>query len=319
MNNPKILSVIELQNGYYFVYACNKKSNYKIMDECEIYYDFVKKNKPIKIIEQFEINDDFIIDLTVKSYMHIYGYHYVRGGSYSEENLSKSQEEIIEKELDYIEEIQIIDNDYSMKEIQRYNKYYESIEEIDGLILEVRENLQKYQIEKSRYDTLSPNSYKNVLQNMIPEDFDWLYDMCILSKEISKKDKLDPHSVKNTDYIKKYKNLLNGIKYLYFLSTNTDFFVKYSYIIEEFSIYLKHPEFMFDQFIYHNIDRPIIQLANFCSLLKLLLSTTINRMDEYKHDLFTYHYNIEWVTPRIIYVLEKKKINFMENRIDDVD
>jgi hypothetical protein len=100
---------------------------------------------------------------------------------------------------------------------------------------------------------------------------------------------------------------------------NTDFFKNFSKEITEHSIYLKHPEFMFDQFIYHNLDRSSNELEPFCLFLKTILYVAINRIDEYKHDLLTYSYNIEWITPRILYVLEKKKENFIETILSDVD
>lgn len=308
MDKPKILSVIELQNKYYFIFVSSEKPSYKIMEDCEFYYDFAKINKPIKIIEQIKINDDFIIDLTVKTYMYFYGYNYVRGGSYSEEILSKSQENTIEKELDFIENVENIDRDYLMKQIQRYNKNYISIEEIDKTILEIRENFQKYEFDKRKYDELFPHPFKDILKHIIPEDFDWLYDICILN--IRSSDSTFSITSHDKIYIQKYKILLNIINYLNFLSINTEFFIKYSRELEEYSIYLKYPQFIFDDFIYHNTTKSSNKLEPFCLFLKTLLYVAINRIDEYKYDMLTYEYNIEWTTPRILYILEKKKTDF---------
>lgn len=318
----KILSVIELQNNHYFIYVSNEKMKYKIIDECQICYDFVKKNKPIKIIEQIKLKDEFSVDSTVKLYMHMYGYNFVRGGSYIEDNLSKEQEMIIEKELYYIENMN--DIEYSLQSIQRYNKHYTSIEEIDENILKVRENYEKYEFEKSRYDRIIPIPYKNIIKKIIPEDIDFLYDICIIIQKNTNTGILDPFSFidNRVNYIQKYKYINQGIKYLYFLYIHTDFFISVSRDIEEYLIYLKHPEFLFDEFIYHTTKnkKSYFKLEQFCLLIKTLFYITLNRIEEYEFDLSTYEYNIEWITPRILYVLDKKKHEFgLNNNILEVD
>lgn len=60
---------------------------------------FTKKYKPIKLYEFKQNCNIYELDNTVKIYMNKYGINNVRGGSYSELELSQSQINILQKEL----------------------------------------------------------------------------------------------------------------------------------------------------------------------------------------------------------------------------
>jgi hypothetical protein len=72
------------------------------MLEAELYYDYLKKYKPICIIKRYDNHDALDIDKYVKLFMLDYGVDYVRGGSYSEEILSDSQLNTLLREFDTV-------------------------------------------------------------------------------------------------------------------------------------------------------------------------------------------------------------------------
>tara|TARA_B100000674_G_scaffold432779_1_gene390772 strand:- start:549 stop:1004 length:456 start_codon:yes stop_codon:yes gene_type:complete len=60
---------------------------------------WTKKYKPIELIEEINYCDEFDEDKYVKKYMSIYGIDNVRGGSYSQFELTEEQHNVICKEL----------------------------------------------------------------------------------------------------------------------------------------------------------------------------------------------------------------------------
>jgi len=313
----RMIYVLELENKNFFVYVSENLPDYKILKNCEIYYDFTKKFKPLKIIEKIQLNDEFQIDAIVKSYMNMYGYAYVRGGSYTTDPLTPAQEAIIQQELDYIDTGEFYE--YSFSQILGFeNHYYDSIEDIDSLISKTNTTYENYKKDKSKYDNLFPVEYKSRVNDIVIEDIDWLYDICVLlSENIPNKKKgsrIDPTKIDlSINYIQKYNNLINGFRHLYYLFETTSFFDHIP--IGENSIYLKYPRFLFDLFFYHSstyeiTNKSLNTLTGFCLLLKIMILTAQNRIDEYRHDVNTYDNSIEWIYPRIIYILEKKRLEF---------
>lgn len=110
--------VLQLENNCFF-----------IGKTCDIVFDiskynrnfnsFTKKHKPIKLYEFKENCNLYELDLTVKLYMNKYGIQNIRGGSYSELELSEEQINILNKELKMVnhnyEDIALIQN-YSIEE-----------------------------------------------------------------------------------------------------------------------------------------------------------------------------------------------------------
>lgn len=323
----RMIYVLELEQKNYFIYVSENLPDYKILRKCEIYYDFAKKFKPLKIIEKIQLNSVFQIDTLVKSYMDIYGYDYVRGGSYTNNTLTTAQNEIIKQELDYIDTGEFYE--YSFSQIMGFeNYYYHSIEEIVSLISKTNITYGNYKKDKSKYDKLFPREYKRYVNDILIEDIDWLYDICIISSEDilneNKKDRIDSIKIDfSLNYIQKYNNLINGFRHLYYLFETTEFFDHIH--IGENSIYLKYPQFIFDIFFYHsstyNIsNKSLVKVAEFCLLLKTMILTAHNRIDEYRHDLNSYDNYIEWIYPRIIYILENKRLEFNDiNRKIELD
>jgi len=324
----KIISVLELEEKRFFIYLTDSSyDNSRIMRECEIYYDFVKKYKPLNIIEQYIIQDEFQVINIIKKYMFLYGYEYVRGGPYLEETLTSEQYKVIDLEMEYFENDDI--HGYSFEEVLSYEyREYNSVEEIDQEISKINNIYNKYLFEKTRLFNIrsSFKKYNDLntvsIEKMNSNDMLWLYEICEInynrlknSTEIMKKyNKNNP----NAYYLCNYRNIIKNIKILNILSKTTDFFPNYSLQIEEYKIYLKYPEFLFDTYIYDNkIGNSLETISKFCNFIKGMIDTVQNRIDEYKFDLLTYTKDIEWKTPRILYILEKKKQDIQESLINN--
>jgi len=300
-NNVKYIYVIELEHHYYFIHTSKETYPRKIFLDCEIYYDFIKNHKPIRIIKQFPFENDFLIDATVKEYMFMYGINFVRGGSYIDECLNPFQLGSIRKEFDIIESGLIYENE--LKNILSYEyREYESLDAISKTYDEIEKQYEKYLFEKLRYDNMFPKSFinKNTVLDIKPEDIDWLCEECKSQYE------------NTTEYIHKYRKIVESLNHLYFLSKTTNFFEDKQDLIQEYEIHLKYPNFLFDSFIYNHSSNNNISLEyinKICRIIKWMIDLVQNRIDEYKFDLSTYDTTIEWKTPRILYILEKKLCN----------
>jgi len=90
--------VLQLENNCFFI-----GKTYDIVFNIDKYNrncnDFTKKYKPIKLYEFKQNCNEYDLDLTVKIYMNKYGINNVRGGSYSDLELSYEQHNILQKEL----------------------------------------------------------------------------------------------------------------------------------------------------------------------------------------------------------------------------
>ena len=87
-NAPLHMNVILLENDKVFLYTtvCQKPDEQLFM-ECNVLYDFVKKNRPLRTMGNIAIKDTLEINYNVKIYMHKLGIENVRGGSYTDEIL----------------------------------------------------------------------------------------------------------------------------------------------------------------------------------------------------------------------------------------
>lgn len=79
---PLYLYYVALENDKLMLHADFKKDNADIITYCEQLYEYVKVNKPIKIIYITEIQDLYDVDKDVKIYMNMFGIENTRGGSY---------------------------------------------------------------------------------------------------------------------------------------------------------------------------------------------------------------------------------------------
>ena len=102
--------ILQLENDCYFIYK-TEDILFNINKYNNNYNIFTIKHKPIRLYEFKENCNIYELDLTVKIYMNKFGINNVRGGSYSELELSIEQINILKKELELINNNDLNNND----------------------------------------------------------------------------------------------------------------------------------------------------------------------------------------------------------------
>jgi hypothetical protein len=277
------------------------KTDVQIMLEAEIYYDYVKKYKPLSIIAKMQIVNVFDIDIYVKLYMLEYGVDHVRGGTYYEEKLPDYLEKALYSELEtasserkpkYIHVVNDIINDYADKQM--------TADEIksEKTLLEI--TYENYKKEKKEYDAIQIDS------SQIFEQLLWLKSVCSQNIEINKNKKRETYLTKimSVENSEKYKKLLSDLKKVHEIYRLIDHPYK-----TDSNPFVKYPQFLLDDFFYHwhriHIEEYMKEIDVFCRTYEYMTNVIINRMEEKKFEVSTWGQDIEWKTPRILYLLNK--------------
>jgi hypothetical protein len=312
----KMIYVLKLQDNRFFVYFSESKKDSVIMRECTIYYDYVKKYKPLFILETFPFKDFLEVDRIVKHYMYNHGYEYVRGGSYIDDELPNYLVKTLNHEFDneYNDELDYI---YLFKEILTKYEYndYTSIQEINREIDNVNKEFAKYISEKEKLENTKYfylNGEKKNLNNYFTDDITWLYHLCTVNMDsvIIKINTNEIESILTSNYVTKYKNILIYLKQLYILFVKYDLFSKYGI---ENSVYLQYPEFLFDGFIYNSPHKDKQSIFKIYKTFLFMGNVICNMLMEQDFDINSYGLFYEWRVSRILYILESKKENLISS------
>lgn len=110
-----LLYAIELENKKVFLQVSPPIYQSYLFQECQIMFDFVKKNRPIAVIHTLELEDVLKVNYWVKYFMRHYGIDNVRGGNYTDEVLSEDILRFLRVEIDttfsnYEKEIDIFED-----------------------------------------------------------------------------------------------------------------------------------------------------------------------------------------------------------------
>ena len=321
MKNPvKIINIIQLcvsisssyseavnseaVNLKVFLYSCdsNNKTDAQIMLEAELYYDYLKKYKPINIIKKIEQVDALDLDKYVKQYMICFGCNNVRGGSYIDEFLPHFQEAALIREfetaaydkLKYMDELYSIINNYT----NHLPVYVSDISQIHKMKALLNAEYQTYLNEKRELEELQ-------IDPDIIDDVEWLKTI-VLSyhtkiPSISQEDKA------------KYMCLVASLKRIYGIYTqilaklpHCKFCMNYA---SPCNIFIKYPELLLDDFFFHfnriHLATSVQSGEHLCNTYTYFINTIINKMQEKQFDVSSWDSAIEWTTPRAIYLLDK--------------
>ena len=322
MDNDLYIYVILLEGNNYFIHHATNQSPDKIMLEFEICYDFLKIYKPICIIEIIKETDELQLDYVVKQYMYRYGYGYVRGGSYTNIELSPTESLFVEREL--TESVREYPNKYEHSYEYIFNNYitreWKSVEEINNEYNSLKQKFQKYQQEKLKLDALETIDYgrKIIMNNYVLCEIELLYDYCKYRSISMTNDYL----WNNYDMRLKYREILPKIKHIMktyvekceFPTTNLKY-VKYMHI---------YPQFVLDPFFYTYEFSPQCDYSKLDEIFHAILFFTqwvLNRIEEERFNVNSYDYNIQWLHPRILYLLENIKkeenINILSTKMKE--
>lgn len=316
--NPNSICVLLLENTSIFLYPalCTYESEYELMIECAMYYDYTKKYKPLKIVEI--INDKSIheLDQLLIDYMLLYGIDNVRGGNYYEEVLPDYKKKMLQDLLDF----NSTDNLSNINPIRKIIEKYENInvEEIPEKITSLNKTLEKYKkefenLENFRYVKDGSKNYS--IDSSIFLDIEWIRTFC---KNIDKSNQ-DNVSLQNKNTYKRVLVLFKKLMELY-LTFNDSLINNPQQIV-----YLKNPEFLFDKFVYHLQTHKInendaIMIDIICDKFKYISCFLLNRIDEFLFDVYeSYGYDCktDWIIPREIFylnhLLEKNQTPLNEN------
>lgn len=319
----KYIYVLKLEGEKWLIHFSEEKSEAEIMSECEIYYDYAKKYKPLVLEEIIPLMHYVDIDTQVKWYMHLYGYLNVKGGSYTEDPLPAYLEKTLIRELVLLEKQQL---EWSAPFTEILNTYeyreYTSLEEIDSEISKINMDLEKYNLEKAKMEKVcffKENGIKKHI-NTSNIDMNWLYEHCCLKtfqyeSGYSNNSKSEGfHQNFKSKNVEKYKKILQCLKHLYCVFEEFDLFEKHSV---KKSVELKYPHFIFDTFLYH---RPTLNTAPrlsdvhiLCKTFQFMWDVVANMSTELEFDVLSYGSGFLWKVPRILYVLGKKRKEMERN------
>lgn len=303
-----MIYILELTDGNIFVYCSTDKqeqdqikTDSQIMLEAEIYYDYLKKYKPISILKKMQIVNMFDIDTYVKLYMIEYGVNHVRGGTYYQEILPEHLEKTLLNELETACDerkpikqfiINELINDYADRKMTK--------DEIINEKILLSEKYKNYLKEKAEFENIQINT------SLIFEEIEWIKSTCLQNIEAYNANSKDTYLRKiiNKENTEKYKNILIDFKRVYHI------FISFDKPFDD-NAYIKYPQFLFDDFFYHwyniHIPKYMTEVETLCKTYEYMTNVIVNRMDEKRFDVSTWGQHIEWKTSRALYLLDKIK------------
>lgn len=295
--------VIMLEKNRYFIHHADEKFPQNILLEFEIYHDFLKTYKPLYIIETIIEMDNLHLDRVVKDYMYIYGIDKVRGGSYTDIELSEEAESFIEREL--TDSVRQYPGIYSTSYDFIYKNYiirnWKSEQELENEYTKLKNEFNKYQQEKYLLNEYTSN---NLINETISNDIEELCDFCKMRGE--------DYSKVTKEIAEKYRDILPKLKFI---------IQKYGEKCENqnpyYNKYLNQfPEFFLDPFFYPYAFSPcpphvtsFYDIYDFFEAIRYFADWMVCRIQEFQYDVDSYPYDIEWLYPRIFYVLDKTREN----------
>lgn len=286
MENAQLIIVyyLELENQKQFLFAPpilpdGVKSNETDGDEdarsatimltCQLLFDFVKNNPPIRIMHKTTVCDLCEVDCYVKKNMKLHGIEKVRGGTYSMEVIPDNLLAGIELELLNSNATTISTEHKIANDIINKYKYNDNTRNLTTERLNLQTAAAEYKSILAKRDRIC-----NGLDRTFLKDLEWIRNYSPSSNgKISVNDR------------HKYEDVLFKMKSLYTSFTGG------IYISTPFP-YLKYPEFVLDTLFFHS--RHISDWEKFetdkqdiLNQFEYMAYWTFNRVDEYDFDIFT--------------------------------
>jgi hypothetical protein len=292
----RTIYLLKLENFKYFLLAYKEPITniFKFFLESVIKYDYLKLNNPVEILDKYVETHHFDLDIIVKKKMLEFGIDNVRGGSYSSTNLDKHQISFLKKEIFPAKLTEGECPDGVIEEI--LNKYgsvtQDKISEIKTTLIK---NYEKYQKEKILLESIQMDCsfYKSQLE--------WLLSKC--QEQITSQRNTVLYKILNKEDIKTYREIIPIFKKIY-----QTFLTIYNIFDKDIkNVIIKHPEFVFDDFIYHghrtHLPDSIKNVDKVISMYRYFLTYIENRLNELDFDISSWGANAEYIFPRAIYFL----------------
>jgi len=196
-SNLKIY-VLQLENDKWFLYLSPDDLSYDILTmECETLFEYIRKNKPISLLETINAHDYFDVNTWTKRYMSFCGINNVRGGIYIDEELPEYIIKSIEMELS-----RTIYEHYKNKSYM-----FANIRSKNNLLL------SDFQNEYDKYQELLKMGYGKVTR----EFFDELFWLSSFIENLQSNNNAVTEEEKN-----KYKTLLQSMELIHKIYFNLD-------------------------------------------------------------------------------------------------
>lgn len=287
-----LLHVLSLADNKLFLHVSTTSidNDSRIMLECELMHDYVRKHKPLRILESVALRQDAEIDFFVKKYMKHYGIDNVRGGTYSDIELTESDKQFILRE----QKMTLKD---MVSKSKTMTSVFDEYGDISSLTIdELKEELAKATHRQSLYDNETAMlrnytiGYNNIETNrLFLTDLKWLMNTSAKNILHNTYQSSDGSHAKGI-MIDTYKQILNKMKALYtiFYTYYDDIGMKY-----EPRIHLYNPETVLDVFFYHCHEKQdwtkcTEKLVALLDYYEYIFYCIICRVDEYIFDVGTY-------------------------------
>ena len=278
----------------------------KILLECEIMYDYVRKYKPIRILETVVLRHDSELDHFVKKYMKQYGIENVRGGTYSNMDLTDTEKQFIMRE--HATTIESMSNRW----LSMTNLFTEYNDIPTWPLERLNEEMVKTMNRQSLYDneTAMLRNY-SIGHNNIETTAIFLADIKWLFNTAAKNLQHPRNSIHSgKDVTQKYRKILDKMKALYkIFSTYGDVEITYKPLI-----HLYAPETILDVFFLHyhkivDLNIHMDQFIKFLEYYEYIFYFIKCRIDEYTFDVNTY--------PPDFKVTNQYRIQYLQHYIDN--
>jgi len=296
----RIIYLLELANSKIFLLVHREP----VLDiprfflESVIKYDYLKTNKPIRIVDQFAETHPLDLDIFVKKEMLKRGIDNVRGGSYSTHFLDQHVSSLLKKELFHTKKYP--DGACSDEVIKEILNTYGDIPttEVISKREQLKANYEKYQKEKTELKKL-----KSICIDLYKKQLNWVLQKC--QEQITAQKETVLYQILNKEDVQIYRNNFPMFNILY--QTFNEICkkpIEHKYK----DVLIKNPEFVFDDFMYNghrsHIPDSIEQVDRIISAYTFFLTYIENRIAELEFDVSSWGENVDLIFPRAIYFLD---------------
>jgi hypothetical protein len=275
---------VELADNHFLVHPSVKSEERDIIRECAILYDWARKYEPVFVCESFYLEQDtpITIDYFVKKYMQIYGIDNVRGGSYSQNELTEFQKKVLEYEFT-IPEIMTKNNIF----LKDYAANYGDELEIENAITAIN---QKWSSKTELLQSLRQAPGNVIIDRSFIGKMEWLkntMDLIVMTKSYNHQYHTSFPNIMTDAFVQRYQRLIPCLQHLYKQGRQLR-----DNILFEPMIYLEHPEFLFDVIMCHSQTKSIESVNEaYNSAIKLyerfeyMMYLIINKSDDMIFDI----------------------------------
>ena len=306
------LHIVLLENEKILLHVSihNKDNMSNIILECELIYKYALLYKPLRIVETIAICQNDEINFFVKKYMKYYGIDNVRGGSYTNTNLTtEDRSNIVYEQLQELKT--------NKQQCNIINDIVEKYNDIDTWPTDkIKLEYETCKKKQNRYENETQLLYnfrvdnENIATNrLILSDLKWLSNECAKAIKLSPPEKDNHVGYIDTETKQKYRRIVVKLKSIYTIFTKyMDDPNKYQPLIHLYS-----PETILDQYFYNpSATQCILQydtLNKFLAMCEYMTYWIICRTQEYIFDVNSYPPNFE--------LINKYEISFLEKHIID--